>query len=132
LGKDLVEETVGHLHDVVFGEARDLFAIVLARVYKRVAHDLLASRPRDELQALYFVVCEPILDARVEILFVLADDHDIHDVMLGFDEWVIRNAWPHIGIKAQRLARSDVKALESAALRGGDGRFEEDFGGSHR
>ena len=28
--EDLVEETVGHLHDVVFGEAGDLLAVVLA------------------------------------------------------------------------------------------------------
>ncbi len=43
--EDLVEETVGHLHDVVFGEAGDLLAPMLPRQLERIAHDLLRPRP---------------------------------------------------------------------------------------
>ena len=51
LVEDLVEEAVGHLHDVVLHEAGDLLAIVQARVLEGVADDLLAARPRDQLDA---------------------------------------------------------------------------------
>ncbi len=53
LVEDLVEEAVGHLHDVVFREAGDLLAVVAARVLERVAHDPLAAAAGDELQALH-------------------------------------------------------------------------------
>ena len=123
--EDLVEQAVGHLHDVVFGEAGDLLAVVAARVFERVADDLFAARPRDQLEALHDFRAELVLDARVEILFVLAHDHHVHVGMLGVDERMIGNARPHVGVEAQRLARGDVEALEAAALRGGDGRFRE-------
>ena len=49
--EDLVEEAVGHLHDVVFGEAGDLLAVVLHGVLEGVADDLLAAGAGDELEA---------------------------------------------------------------------------------
>ena len=51
--EDLVEQTIGHLHDVVFGEARHLLAVVPARILKRVAHDFFRTGPADQLQALH-------------------------------------------------------------------------------
>ena len=48
--------------------------------------------------------------------------------MLGVDERVIGDARADVGVQAERLARGDVEALEAAALRRGDGRFEEDLG----
>ena len=44
LVEHLVEQAVGHLHDVVLHEAGDLLAIVQPRVLERVAHNLLAAR----------------------------------------------------------------------------------------
>jgi hypothetical protein len=38
----------------------------------------------------------------------------------------------HVGVEPQLLARGDVEALESAALRGGNGRFVEDLGATER
>ena len=55
LVEDLVEETVGHLHDVVFREAGDLFAAVLLGVFESEADDLFAAGARDELEALHHV-----------------------------------------------------------------------------
>ena len=96
--KDLVEETVGHLHDVVFGEAGDLLAAVAARVLEGIAHDLLAAGPGDELQALHGARAELVLDAGVAIFFVLAHDHQVHARMQRVDERVVGNARPHVGV----------------------------------
>src|SRR6185369_14017706 len=115
LGRDLIEdfmeETVGHLHDVVFGEAGDFFATVLPRQLERVAYDFFRTRPRDQLAALYHFRAYLILDARIEVLFVLAHDHDVHVGMFGLDERIIGDARPHIGIEAEPLARGDVETL---------------------
>ena len=107
--EDLVEQAVGELHDVVFGEAGDLLAVVAARVLEGVADDLLAARAADELQALVDFVGLPVLDAGVQILFVFAHDHHVHARMLGLDVRVIGDAGPHVGVKAERLARGDVE-----------------------
>ena len=45
----LVKEPVGHLHDVVLGEAGHLLAAIGPRVLKRVADDLLGAGAGDEL-----------------------------------------------------------------------------------
>ena len=71
---------------------------------------------------------ELVLDARVEVLFVLAHDHHVHAGMLGVDERMVGDARPDVGILAERLARGDVQALEAAALRRGDRSFQEDLG----
>ena len=52
--------------------------------------------------------------------------------MLRVHKRVVRNAGPHVGILAQRLARGDIQALEPAALRRCDRRFQEHFGPQKR
>src|ERR1039458_7586200 len=130
--ENLVEQAVGHLHDVVLHEAGDLLAIVAARVLERVAHDLFAARPRNELDAGHHFGAHPVLDPGVQVLFVLPDDHHIHIGVLGVDEGVVRDARPHVGILAQRLARGHVEALEAAALGRGDRSLQEDLGSQQR
>ena len=103
-----------------------------ARVLEGVADDFLAARAGDQLDARGDFGRELVLDAGVEVLFVFADDHHIHAGVLGVDEGVIGHAGPHVGILPERLAGGDVEALEAAALRGGDGSFEEDFGSQER
>ena len=127
-----MKQTVGLLHDVVLREAGDLLAIVAARILEGVAHDLLRARARNELEALHDFVGLLVLDAGVEILFVLAHNHEIHLRMLGVDVGVVRNARANVGVEAERLAGRDVEALEAAALRRRDRRFEEHFGASQR
>jgi len=105
---------------------------VPARIFEGIAHDLLAAGARDQLDARSDFRRQLILNAGVQILFVLAHDHDVHIRVLGVDERVIGDAWPHIRVLAQRLARGHIEALESAALRRGDGRFEKDFGAQER
>ena len=128
LVEDLVEQAVGHLQDVVLGEAGDLFAVVLARVFERVADDFFGARPRDELQRQHLVGRGLVLDAGVQILFVFADDHHVHHRVLGADEGIIRHARADVGVEAQHLARGHVEALVAAALRRGDGRLQEHLG----
>ena len=86
LVKDFVKEAISDLHDVVFREAGDLLAIVAARIFKSVAHDLFRAGPRDELEALRHLIGLLILDAAVHIFFIFAHDDDIHAGMFGFDE----------------------------------------------
>ena len=93
LVEDLVEQAVGHLHDVVFGEARDLLAVVArARTRTRSAR---SSRSRAAMISLRHCVTScglAVLDAGVEVFLVLADDHDVHLGMLGVDERVVGDA----------------------------------------
>src|SRR5690606_17499779 len=53
--ENFVEQAVGHLHDVVLGEGRDLLAAVLPRVLERKTGDALRARPADNFQALHHV-----------------------------------------------------------------------------
>ncbi len=76
--EDFMEETVGQLHDVVFGEASHLFATVGSGVFECVTDDLFRARTTDELEALHHVDRLTVLDPCVQILFVFSDDHDIH------------------------------------------------------
>ena len=108
------------------------FALVLHGVLEGVADDFLAAGTGDDLEGDDLVGCGLILDTRVEILFVFADDDDVHAGMLGADERVIRHARPDVGVEAEHLARGDVEALVAAALRGGDGSFQEHLGAAQR
>ncbi len=125
LVEDLVEEAVGELHDVVLGEAGHLAPAVGAGIFERIADDLLGAWPGNELQALEHLVGLPVLDAGIQVLFVLAHDHDVHLRMPGGDERRVRSAGPHVGVEPERLAHGDVEALEPAALGGGDRRLVE-------
>src|SRR5579883_75714 len=122
-----MEQTIGDLHDVVFGEAGDFLSFVRSRVLEGVADDAFASRSRDELKALRYLVCLPVLDPAVDVFLVLANDYDVHLRMLRCHVRIERHTRTDVGVHAQRLADRHVEALESAALRRRDRRFEEDF-----
>ena len=132
LFEDLMEEPIGHLHDVVFGEAGDLATIVLPGVVEGIADDLLRARAGNEAQALVDLIGLAMLDPAVDVLFVLAHDDHVHIGVLGRDEGVVRDAWTHIREETKRLAHGDIQALEPAALRRGDRRFEKDASAAQR
>ena len=75
--KNLAEETVGELHDIVLAHASHLRAVVLAGILKRVADNLFAARAANELEALNYVVGLSVLDSCVEIFLILTDDHQV-------------------------------------------------------
>ncbi len=130
--EDLVEEAVGELHDVVFGEAGDFFAVVLAGVFEGVADNFFGAGARDEFEALVDFVGLTVLDARVEIFLVFADDDDVHARMFGLDVGVVRNAGADVGVEAKRFAGGDVERFEAAALGGGNRCLVKDFGAAER
>ena len=132
LVEHLVEQAVGHLHDVVLGEAGHLPATVRARVVEGIAHDFLGARPRDQLEALIDLLGLPVLDAAVQVLLILAHDDQVHRRVFGGDERRIGAAGAHVGEQAERLADGDVERLEAAALRRGDRRLEEHLGPAQR
>jgi len=102
-------------------------AIIPPRVLEGVTNNFFGARPANELQTLIDLFGLPVLDARVQILFVLAHDHHVHARMLGLNVRGIRNARPHIRIQAERFARSHIERLEAATLRSRDRRFEENL-----
>ena len=128
--EQLVEETIGQLHDVVLGHAGDALAAIRLRVLKRVADDASGSWLADELETLIDVLGLSVLDARVEIFLVLADDDHIHTLRADGDRRVIGDAGSHVGEETERLAHGDVETLETSALGSGDGGLQEDLGAS--
>jgi hypothetical protein len=128
LVEHLVKQAVGELHDVVLREAGHLFPAVPGGILERVADNPLAAAPGDHLEALDLIRRVLVLDARVEVLLVLAHDDDIHRRVLGRDVRVVGHARTHVRVEPQQLTCRDVQALEPAALRGCDGRLQEDLG----
>ena len=122
-----VEQAVRDLHDVVFGEARDFFALVGAGVLEGVADDAFAAGSRDQLEALRDLIGLAVLDAAIDVLFVLANDDDVHRRVFGRDVGIERHAGPNVGVHAERLADGNVEALEAAALRRRDRRLQKDL-----
>ncbi len=128
LFRDLMEQTVGHLHDVVLRERRDLLPVVGTGVFEGIARDALTPRSRDELETLVDLIGLSMLDARVQILFVLADDDDIHTRVFGCNEWRVGGTRSDVGVEAQGFSYRHVETLETSTLRCGDRRLEEHTG----
>jgi len=126
--KHLMKQTIGHLHDVVFGHAGHFFAAMGAGVLEGIAHDLFATGPRDELEALKHLVSLAVLDACVQVFLVFTDDHQVHGRVQGFDVRVVAHAGADVGVQAQGFADGDVQAFVTTTLRGGDGCFQKHLG----
>ncbi len=123
-----MKETIGELHDVVFHEAGHFFAVVASGILEGIMDNLFATGTTDQLEALHHVMGLAILDASIEILFVLADDDHIHLGMLGVDKRVIGNGWAYVGIETKHGARRDVETFVASALWRGDGSLKKHFG----
>ena len=132
LVKHFVKEAVGEFHDVVLRHARHMLAPVDSRVLERVADDPFAAGTRDELEALIHFVRLPVLDAGIEILFVLPHDHEVDTGVLGRDVRIEAHAGAHVGVEPQRLANGHVERLEPTSLRRGDRALEEHARSSQR
>src|SRR5579863_3208372 len=128
LVEDFVKQAIRQLHDVVLHEAGYFFAIVAARVFKGVAHDLFAAGAADKFETFHHVVGLAVLDARVEVLFIFTHDDHIHRRMFGLDKWIIGDARTHVGVQSEHNARCDVQALVPAALGRGNGSLEKYLG----
>ena len=130
---------------------RDLAAAVPAGVVERELDD--APRPRDGdrldrdagviVPQLAAVRLDPVdqltglglallvLDARVEVFRVLADDDQVDVVEAGADA-LVSLAGAHLPVEIEGLAQADVDRAETAADRRGDRALDGDAGAADR
>ena len=100
------------LHDVGLVDGRDLAPAVGDGVVEGVAGDPLRRCPGDDLDALRRVRADHVLDAGVEVLGVLADDHEV-DVLVAGLEALHRARRAEVRVQPERLAERDVDAPEA-------------------
>ena len=122
----LEEQPVGQLHDVGLVDGRDLAPAVGDRVVEREPGDPLGRRAGDDLDALRGVAADHVLDAGVQVLGVLADDHEV-DVLVARVEPLHRAGRAQVGVQVERLAERDVDAPEALADRRRDRSLERDL-----
>ena len=143
LAEDGEEEPVRELHDVGLRDARDLAAAVGSRVVEGEANDparglradrldrdagarsdllrLEAVQRRDDLLGRF--AARLVLDARVQVLGVLAHDDDVDAVVARADAR-IRLAGADAGVELELVAERDVHGAEAGADRGRDRALE--------
>ncbi len=112
------------LHDVRLVDRGHLLPPVRDRVFERKARDPLRCETGDDLDALRSVLADPVLDARVEVLGVLADDDEIHVLVARVDA-LDRLRWAKVGVQVEGLAKGDVDRSEAFA----DGRRDRTLQG---
>jgi hypothetical protein len=115
----LQEEPVAELHDVRFMDRRDGVAALPPRVVERELGNPRRRPGRDDLQALDDAGYDLMLEAGIEILGVLADDHEIDVLEPSRDTRQIPDR-PQIGVEVERLAQCDIHAREAFANRCGN------------
>ncbi len=122
----LEEEAVRQLHDVRLVDRRDLAAAVGDGIVEREPGDPLRRCAGDDLDALRGVGSDHVLDARVEVLGVLADDDEV-DVVVARLEALDGARRPEVGVEPERLTKRDVDAPEALADGGRDRALERDL-----
>ena len=85
----------------------------------------------DDLQALDHAGNDLVLEARVEILGVLADDDEVDALKAARDALEVLDR-PQVGVEVERLAQPDVDAGEPFADRRRDRSLERDLVLSNR
>ena len=101
----LEEQAVGQLHDVCLVHGRDLVPAVGDRVIEGEARDPLGCGAGDDLDALGGVGTDPVLDARVQVLGVLADDDQV-DVLVARLDALHRPRRAQVRVQVERLAEA--------------------------
>src|SRR6266542_286880 len=143
LATDRVEEPVGVLHDVRLAHGGDLLAAVGARVIEGEPGDPPGAGDRDRLDGDAGVLTDaPVLeavqeldhllrvlaallelDAGVEVLVVLAHDHQV-DVLVARAHALVPLAGAQAGEQVELLAQGHVDAAEPGADRRGQGTLD--------
>ena len=98
-------------------------AAVAACIVERELRDARGGFERDDLKALDDTGHHFVLESRIQILGILADDDEVHAVVARGDRRNVPNR-PQVGEELQRLAQADVHAREPAANRGRQRTFE--------
>jgi hypothetical protein len=143
LPRDAQVEAVGVLHDVRLVHRRDLAAALAAGVLEGEADDPLGAGDRERLDRDARVGLDPgsgelldpadqvtavlrallELDARVQVLGVLADDDQV-DVVVARAHAGVRLARPDLGVQVERLAQRDVDRAKPRPHRRGHGALD--------
>src|SRR5687768_13245794 len=98
-----MEEAIGKLHDIVLRHARHMLAVMDASIFEGIADDHLATWTRDKLEWLNHLIRLPMLDAGIELLFVLADDDELHLRVFRCYKGCVGNTGANIGEQAERF-----------------------------
>ena len=122
----LEEQPVGQLHDVGLVHGGDLSPAVGDRVLEGEAGDPLRRGASDDLDALGGVLADHVLDARVQVLGVLPNDHQVDVVVPALDP-DHRPCGAQVRVQVQRLAQPDVDAAEAGPDGGRDRALERDL-----
>jgi hypothetical protein len=108
----LEKEAVGQLHDVRLVDGGHLPAAVGDGVLEREAGNPLRRLAGDDLDALRRVPADAVLDACVQVLRVLADDHQV-DVLVARLEPLDRAGRPQVRVQVEGLPEGHVDAPEA-------------------
>jgi len=138
----LVEQPVRELHDVGFAHSRDAATPVGDCVVERELDDPARAGDRDRLDRdrrigpnlalahlddrLRLFGSEVELDPRVEVLGILAHDHQIDVLVLGPNAGVVF-ARPHARVEIEQLSQRHVHAAETLSDGRGNRAFERDL-----
>ncbi len=106
------EEAVGHLHDIGFVHAMNFLAPPLPRIFERESRHPRGRFFGDDLQALDDARHHLMLQPRVQVLGVFANDYQINVLESGFHALEIFH-WPHVSVEVQRLPQAHIDAGRS-------------------
>src|SRR6266568_167901 len=120
------KQAIGQLHDVGFVDGVDLFAAMLARVFKCEFSDAGRTFFGDDLDAFNDAGDDFMLQSDVFSFGVFADDDEVDTGPFGFEAGKILDG-AKVGEEVELLAEGDVDAFEATANGGGDGALERDL-----
>ena len=117
------EEAVGELHDVRLVDGRDPLSRVVRGELEREPRDATRGPPRDHLDRGDDAGRDDVLEARVEVLRVLAHDHEV-DHAVGRLEAGHRLHRPHVREEVEGLPQAHVRRRVADADRRGGGALQ--------
>ena len=122
---NFVKETIGHLHDVVFGERCHSLTVMRTGIFESKACNTLTARAGDQLETLDTLIRLAVLNTAIEVFLIFPDDDDIHFGMACPHKRCIRHARTHICVQSQALTECHIETFIPAALRRGDRPLQE-------
>ena len=121
----LDEQAVAELHDVGLVDGRDLLPAEPARIVERELGDSRGRLLGDDLQTFDDARDDHVLEAGVQILGVLANDHEVHVLKPARDARQVGDR-SQVRKEVERLPDLDVDAGEPATDRRRDRALERD------
>ena len=110
------EKPVRQLHDVGFVNGVNLFAPVLARIFECELRNARRSALGNDFQALDDARHHGVLEPRIQILGVFADDDQVHSLKARLHAFEVFHR-PQIRIQIERLPQPHVDAWSAARNR---------------